>query len=267
MCEVLDVDRASVWIFNEQRDAMLCHSLYIKGEGHVHSNSELSVEQYPAYYDAIYKQNLIAIDDVYTHAATSDFIDSYAIPLNVKSMLDAVIATGDGNLGILCAETVGEPRHWTQGEETYLRSLATLVGSSLVSQRRKQTAEKLKVALVQAKEAGVAKSQFLATMSHEIRTPMNGVLGMLELIQLEPLPKHVETKVGIAKQSAHSLLAVINDILDFSKVEAGKVELESINYDPILTEALVTTLSDNVAKTSELITRIHYIKLDQCSSK
>lgn len=231
MCEVLDVDRASVWIFNEQRDAMLCHSLYIKGEGHVHSNSELSVEQYPAYYDAIYKQNLIAIDDVYTHAATSDFIDSYAIPLNVKSMLDAVIATGDGNLGILCVETVGEPRHWTQGEETYLRSLATLVGSSLVSQRRKQTAEKLKVALVQAKEAGVAKSQFLATMSHEIRTPMNGVLGMLELIQLEPLPKHVETKVGIAKQSAHSLLAVINDILDFSKVEAGKVELESINFN------------------------------------
>ena len=46
-----------------------------------------------------------------------------------------------------------------------------------------------------------------------------------------------------------------------------RFELESINYDPILTEALVTTLSDNVAKTSELITRIHYIKLDQCSSK
>ena len=46
-----------------------------------------------------------------------------------------------------------------------------------------------------------------------------------------------------------------------------RFELESINFDPILTEALVTTLIDNVAKTSELITRIHYFKLDQCSSK
>tara|TARA_B100001029_G_scaffold169217_1_gene163924 strand:+ start:133 stop:312 length:180 start_codon:yes stop_codon:yes gene_type:complete len=46
-----------------------------------------------------------------------------------------------------------------------------------------------------------------------------------------------------------------------------RFELESINCDPILTKALVTTLNDNGAKTSELITRIHYIKFDQFSSK
>ena len=231
MCEVLDVQRASIWIFNEQRDLMICHSLNIQGQGVDCCNAQLSAEDYPAYYEAIYKQNLIAIDDVYNHPATVDFIEHYAKPNNIKSMLDAVITTGDGNLGILCAETVGEFRQWTQSEETYLRSLATLVGSTLVSQRRKQTAEELKIALVLAKEAGVAKSQFLATMSHEIRTPMNGVLGMLELIQLEQLPKPIETKVAIAKTSAQSLLGVINDILDFSKVEAGKIELESINFN------------------------------------
>jgi len=109
--------------------------------------------------------------------------------------------------------------------------LATLVGSTLVSQKRKETAEKLKVALVQAQDAAIAKSQFLATMSHEIRTPMNGVLGMLELVELEPLSKPIEKKVAIAKSSAHSLLGVINDILDFSKAEAGKVELEHIHFN------------------------------------
>ena len=109
--------------------------------------------------------------------------------------------------------------------------MATLVGSTLVSQKRKETAEKLKVALVQAQDAAIAKSQFLATMSHEIRTPMNGVLGMLELVELEPLSKPIEKKVAIAKSSAHSLLGVINDILDFSKAEAGKVELEHIHFN------------------------------------
>ena len=131
----------------------------------------------------------------------------------------------------MCAEKVGEYHSWTQSEETYLLSLATLVGSTLVSQRRKEIAEELKVALIKAEDAAIVKSQFLATMSHEIRTPMNGVLGMLELIQLEPLPKPIETKVGIAKSSAHSLLGVINDILDFSKAEAGKIELENINFN------------------------------------
>ncbi|MBQ4857714.1 PAS domain-containing protein [Pseudoalteromonas sp. MMG007] len=231
MCEVLDVTRASVWIFNAQRDAMTCHGLYIQGQGFVDSDAVLTAKDYPGYYNAIFEHNLVAIEDVYTHPATTDFTESYTKPLNIKSMLDAVIASGDGNLGILCAENVGEHHHWSQSEETYLRSLATLVGSTLVSQQRKVISEELKVALVKAEEAAVAKSDFLATMSHEIRTPMNGVLGMLELVELEPLSKPIETKVGIAKKSAHSLLGVINDILDFSKGEAGKIELEKINFN------------------------------------
>ncbi|GAA77892.1 PAS domain-containing protein [Pseudoalteromonas sp. BSi20495] len=231
MCEVLNVERASLWIFNEAGDAMVRHSLHTKGEGLVRTEDELKVKDFPAYFSAIYKHNLIAVDNVNIHPATAEFIDDYTRPLNIKSLIDVVISSGDGNLGILSAEKVDEHHYWTQNEETYLRSLATLVGSTLISQRRKKIAEELSVALVKAEDAAVAKSQFLATMSHEIRTPMNGVLGMLELIELENLSKPIETKVGIAKTSAHSLLGVINDILDFSKAEAGKIELESINFN------------------------------------
>ena len=231
MCDVLEVERATLWIFNDTCNAMTCHSLYIKDQGFVESDAVLNVIDYPDYFHALRKQNLTAINDVNNHPATVEFINDYIEPLNIKSMLDAVISIGSSELGVLCAEKVGENHNWTQSEETYLRSLATLVGSTLVSQRRKEIAEELKVALIKAEDAAIVKSQFLATMSHEIRTPMNGVLGMLELIQLEPLPKPIETKVGIAKSSAHSLLGVINDILDFSKAEAGKIELENINFN------------------------------------
>ena len=231
MVEVLNVERASIWIFNKQCDEMACHGLYTRKDGFVDFDGVLKKADFPSYYEATFEQNLVAIEDVYTHKATIEFTQSYTQPLNIQSMLDAVISSGDGNLGILCAETVGAKHIWTQSEETYLRSLATLVGSTLVSQKRKETAEKLKVALVQAQDAAIAKSQFLATMSHEIRTPMNGVLGMLELVELEPLSKPIEKKVAIAKSSAHSLLGVINDILDFSKAEAGKVELEHIHFN------------------------------------
>ncbi|MGB6141766.1 MAG: response regulator, partial [Pseudoalteromonas rhizosphaerae] len=203
----------------------------IDEQGFVEQPLVFKASQFPVYYQAIFAQGLVAINDVNSHPATVEFIDTYTTPLNINSMLDAVISTGEGILGVLCAESVGSYRCWSQNEETYLRSLATLVGSVLMSQRRKQTAQELKLALVKANAAATAKSQFLATMSHEIRTPMNGVLGMLELIELEALTKPVRTKVAIAKNSAHSLLSVINDILDFSKVEAGKIELESINFN------------------------------------
>jgi PAS domain S-box-containing protein len=231
MCNVLDSERCSLWMFNEQQDVLECQYLFIKGQGFVANSVKLAKADFPAYYSALLKHNILAIDNVNTHPAAVDFIETYTTPLDIRSMLEAVITTGEGNLGVLCAEVVGEYRNWSASEETYLRSLATLVGSTLASQQRKETAEELKVALTQSKQAAVAKSQFLATMSHEIRTPMNGVLGMLELIELEKLPKPIETKVAIAKSSAHSLLGVINDILDFSKVEAGKVELEVINFN------------------------------------
>jgi signal transduction histidine kinase len=82
-----------------------------------------------------------------------------------------------------------------------------------------------------ADAANVAKSAFLANMSHEIRTPMHGVLGMLELILSEELPRQVRDWAQTASQSGTALMQILNDILDISKIEAGKVTVESAAVD------------------------------------
>ncbi|MBU2894016.1 response regulator [Colwellia sp. D2M02] len=82
-----------------------------------------------------------------------------------------------------------------------------------------------------AEEATRHKAEFLASMSHEIRTPMNGILGMLGLLKRNPLSDEQLHRVNLANSSAEALLNLLNDILDFSKVEAGKLDLEIIDFD------------------------------------
>jgi signal transduction histidine kinase len=82
-----------------------------------------------------------------------------------------------------------------------------------------------------AEAANLAKSQFLANMSHEIRTPMNGVIGMAEVLLGTDLNDKQRNIAKIVLRSGEALLSVLNDILDYSKIEAGKLELEDINFD------------------------------------
>ena len=98
-------------------------------------------------------------------------------------------------------------------------------------EKAEQAAEIATIAMHEADNANRAKSEFLANMSHEIRTPLNGILGMANLLGESRISERDRETVSIIGQSGEALLAIINDILDFSKMEAGKLDLEIVDFN------------------------------------
>jgi PAS domain S-box-containing protein len=101
----------------------------------------------------------------------------------------------------------------------------------LANQRLQALNDELVVERDKAQAAARAKSAFLANMSHEIRTPMNAIIGLTHLMQRDTRDALGQDRLGKVTDAAHHLLRLINDVLDLSKIDAGKLELEALDFD------------------------------------
>lgn len=120
--------------------------------------------------------------------------------------------------------------HWGQFRAAPRRSQEGVVvfdGILLDVTAQKQSEERLRRAMVEARAANIAKSEFLANISHEVRTPLNGVLGMLQLLETSGLSEEYAGHVATALSCGRGLVRILSDILDFSLLDAGRLALRS----------------------------------------
>ncbi len=147
------------------------------------------------------------------------------------------LRSGDGRVfdAEVRSSSLGDDLYWLSIRDISARKQAQerLIEQNTVLERQVavRTSE-LQTAKDQAEAASHAKSVFLANMSHEIRTPMNAIIGLTHMLRRDESLSLVQAdRLGRISGAAEHLLSVINDILDISKIEAGKIELERVDFE------------------------------------
>jgi PAS domain S-box-containing protein len=125
----------------------------------------------------------------------------------------------------------GAPRYNDKGE------LLGSIGIHLDITEQKKLEHELIEARINAEQLARTKELFLANMSHEIRTPMNAIMGMSSQLAKTNLAPQQQFYLDIIHSASENLLVIINDILDLSKIEAGRLSLENIGFQP---KAIIT---------------------------
>ncbi len=228
----LGTERASTWLFNQDRNAIDCIDLFIASSNEHASGVMLKAVDFPRYFSALETDDHIAAADAHRDPRTSEFSAAYLTPLGITSMLDVPIMREGRVAGVVCIEHVGASICWRPEQQVFATAIASLVSLVLEGRDRLQIEEELRRSNIELEAATRAKTEFLATMSHEIRTPMNGVLGTIDLLLDTRLADDQQRLALTARNSAEGLLGILNDILDYSKLEAGKAMLEIVDFNP-----------------------------------
>jgi diguanylate cyclase (GGDEF)-like protein len=139
----LNVERASVWLLDEERTKIVCEDLFEREPSRHSRGIELRAEDYPSYFLALGSEEVIAAGDAHHDPRTSEFSESYLGPLGIGAMMDAPIRSGGRVVGVLCHEHVGGKREFFADEQNTANYLASLVSLALELRRRLTSEQEL----------------------------------------------------------------------------------------------------------------------------
>ena len=132
----LRVERASVWFFNDDRSKLCCADLYEYNTLQHTSGWEIAAVDYPAYFEALELDSIIAADDAHTDPQTQEFSATYLTPLGITSMLDVPIRVAGETIGVICHEQIGSARSWALEEQNFASYLAYMASLAIESRDR-----------------------------------------------------------------------------------------------------------------------------------
>jgi PAS domain S-box-containing protein len=140
--EVMQAGRVSYWELAPDHSAIYCRVLYQREGRTITQGGELRAADFPAYFEALLECRTIVAHDAWTDARTSEFVDAYFKPNNIRSMLDVPVWRRGRLAGVLCHEHVGDDvRMWQTEEHDFALGIANLVSVAIEAGDRRRAEE------------------------------------------------------------------------------------------------------------------------------
>jgi PAS domain S-box-containing protein len=123
----LQVSQCGIWLMNSSRNKLTCDKLYHQKARTFESGTELLAKDFPGYFEAITREDVIAAKDAAMHGATKELSDGYLQRQDVRSILNVPFFSEGRLTGIICCEHLHEQKEWTEEDVEFLKSCADLV--------------------------------------------------------------------------------------------------------------------------------------------
>ncbi|MCS6821442.1 MAG: tetratricopeptide repeat protein [Microscillaceae bacterium] len=308
----LKINRASVWKYDAELDAIFCIDLY---EHHKQTHSRgaaIGAANYPIYFEFLKSEKIIQADDAYAHPATKEFENQYLPQNNIRSMLDVPFFV-DGKLGgVLCCEQTQELKCWSAEDVLFVKSVCQVITITFKANKRmeaereimrqKQALEEANQALLQKNEEILAQRNLLAEknneilmqqeqlheayeeqqtlneelrnltdhleaiveertnnlqlanqeldlltyrISHDFRGPITTMLGLVELVKMEPTPENIAHLVERVSFTANKMDKMLDKM----------IMIHTINYKNPTAEEII----DWTYLEEEIYNNLHYL--------
>lgn len=152
IAQILEVERVSIWFFNEDHSEILCQDLYRRSLK-IHDQSlRLKAQEYPAYFKSLEESRILAADDAHSDPRTREFTENYLKPLGIVSMMDVPVRLRGKVIGVLCNEHVGAKRIWSLEDQEFAGAVADRISLAVEAEERRVAENELKrtLSLLQA---------------------------------------------------------------------------------------------------------------------
>jgi PAS domain S-box-containing protein len=247
--EVVGVERANVWLFNEDETELRCIDDYRASAGTHGEGAVLAESQYANEFAALKSSRYVAANDPYTDPRTAGYVHGYLKPLGITSMLDALIQISDKHLGLLCLEQVGRPHRWEQDEIAFACQLADKLALALTLGETRAAEEQIK--------------GYAGKLEHAMRGTLEVVAKMVEL--RDPYTRGHERRVaeicaaigaelGLAAERVEGL-RVAGSVHDVGKIA---VPAEILAKPTRLTPAEYALIKDHAQRGFEILQEVEF---------
>jgi signal transduction histidine kinase/ActR/RegA family two-component response regulator len=269
----LEVERVSMWTYNNSRTAIRCLEEYERSTGRHSQGRELKRADNEIYFKALDESDVIAAADASTDPRTRNFAVDSPPPPGIHSLLEVPLHARGATTGVLRCEHVGRPREWKPDEQTFAVAVANLV-SMLFAQLEQQ---QLEIQLRQTQ-----KLEALGTLAGGIAHDFNNILGAIiaftELSRMDhPGDTALQENLGEILKASNRAAGLVRQILAFSRQQSQ--ERRPVQLESIVKEALAlmrSTLPATIEIREELAanlppvladaTQMHQVLMNLCTN-